>query len=256
MTGRLEGKVAIVTGGARGIGRATGELFRSEGAAVLLVDVSTEAPLATADRVGSPASTIDFYRADIRDLDQVKRAVAYGIEKFGQLDVLVNNAAVRNVGPIEESDPESWRELMAVNLLGAVNCCKVSLPALRDSRHGSIVNVSSVYGITARKNWGIYDASKAALISLTRTLACEEAEHGIRVNAVCLGGTVTPFTVDNARARGKDEHDLLHERRDDNLLRRWARPIEIAYPILWLASNEASFVTGTALMVDGGRSIV
>lgn len=255
MTGRLDGKVAIVTGGARGIGRVTGELFCSEGAAVLLVDVSTDQS-PTADRVANPASNLDFYRADIRDIDQAKRVVAYAIEKFDRLDVLVNNAAVRNVGPVETSDPESWHDVMGVNLLGAVNCCKASLPALRASGHGSIVNVSSVYGVTARKNWGIYDASKAALISLTRTLACEEAEHGIRVNAVCLGGTVTPFTVNNARTRGKDEHDLLNEERDDNLLRRWARPIEIAYPILWLASNEASFVTGTALMVDGGRSII
>ncbi len=260
MKKRLEGKVAIITGGGRGIGSATGELFCAEGAGVLLVDVDASTLAQTAERIAADvadaAARIAVFHADIRDLDQARAAVARATEQFGRLDVVVNNAAIRNVGPIESTEPDTWHELMSVNLLGAVNLCKASAAALRRSGNASVVNVSSVYGVMARKNWGIYDATKASLISLTRTFACEQAEHGIRVNAVCVGGTVTPFTVGNARARGMDENDLLRESRTDNLLGRWARPIEMAYPILWLASDEASFVTGATLMVDGGRSIM
>jgi meso-butanediol dehydrogenase/(S,S)-butanediol dehydrogenase/diacetyl reductase len=138
-----------------------------------------------------------------------------------------------------------------------VNFCKAGLAELRKEGRGSIINVSSVYGVMARKHWGIYDATKAALISLTRTLAVEEAENGVRANAISVASTLTPYTVERAQAtRNMSEQDLLREAKDSNLLRRWAKPMEIAYPILWLASDEASFITGTNLMVDAGRSII
>jgi len=114
-----------------------------------------------------------------------------------------------------------------------------------------------VFGVMGRKNWGIYDATKAALISLTRTLACEEADHGIRANAVCVASTLTPYTITRAHAtRHMSEDDLQQEVRNDNLLKRWAQPMEIAYPVLWLASDESSYMTGTTLMVDAGRSVI
>jgi meso-butanediol dehydrogenase/(S,S)-butanediol dehydrogenase/diacetyl reductase len=129
------------------------------------------------------------------------------------------------------------------------------LPALRASK-GCIVNVSSCYAVTGRKGMGLYDATKAAQLAMTRTLAFEEAPHGIRVNAVCPGSTLTDFHIKRATAAGKAVEQLKTERQSTSLLGRWADPSEIAAPILWLASSEASFITGTALMVDGGLSIM
>jgi meso-butanediol dehydrogenase/(S,S)-butanediol dehydrogenase/diacetyl reductase len=119
-----------------------------------------------------------------------------------------------------------------------------------------VVNVSSVYAVTGRSGMGLYDATKAALIALTRTLACEEAAHGVRVNAICPGSTLTDYHLKRGAAQGLSAEMMQSEARTDSLFRRWARPEEIAYPILWLASDEASFVTGAVLMVDGGLSIM
>lgn len=183
--------------------------------------------------------------------------MAAAVSHFGGINVLVNNAAIRNVATIEETKQEDWKDLLAVNLLGAVNCCRAALTELRKSGNSSVVNVSSVFGVMGRKNWGIYDATKAALISLTRTLACEEADYGIRANAVCVASTLTPYTITRAHAtRHMSEDDLHQEVRNDNLLKRWAQPIEMAYPVLWLASDESSYMTGTTLMVDAGRSVI
>ena len=128
------------------------------------------------------------------------------------------------------------------------------MPILRKSETGNIVNVSSVYAEVGRKNMGQYDATKAAIDSMTRTWAHEEAEHGIRVNAVCPAGTLTPFHQERYAAQGLDETAIDALQSEQNLMGRWARIREIAYPILWLASDEASFITGAILMVDGGRS--
>ena len=141
-----------------------------------------------------------------------------------------------------------------VNLVGTANYCRAALPALRESGRGSLVIVSSCYAVTGRAGMGIYDTTKAGLLAMTRTLAFEEAAHGVRVNAVCPGSTLTEFHVGRAQARGKEVAQLQGERSETSLLRRWAAPEEIAWPILWLASDEASFITGTHLMVDGGLS--
>ena len=141
-----------------------------------------------------------------------------------------------------------------MNLIGTANYCRAALPLLRRSGSGSIVNVSSCYAVTGRKGMGIYDATKAAQLALTRTLAHEEAVHGVRVNAVCPGSTLTDFHVAKAESAGKSVEQLKTERQDTSLLGRWATPMEIAYPILWLASPEASVITGATLMADGGLS--
>ena len=175
---------------------------------------------------------------------------------FGQLDVLVNNAAMRNYASIGEATPEEWQAMLGVNLMGAANYCRAALPALRRSSRGSIVIVSSCYAVTGRKGMGLYDATKAGLLALTRTLAFEEAAHGIRANAVCPGSTLTDFHIERAKAKGKSVEQLRGERSDNSLIGRWAAPEEVANPILWLASDEASFITGATLMVDGGLSIM
>ncbi len=255
---RMAGKRAIVTGGAGGIGAATGELFAAEGASVLLVDRNGEALERTAAEIAKsqPGATIASFAADIAEPAAAADAVAQAALRLGGVDVLVSNAAIRNLDAIADADPEQWRNVLSVNLLGAVNMSKAAVGELRKSGRSSIVIVSSCYATMGRKGFGAYDASKAALLALTRTLAWEEAEHGIRANAVLPGGTLTPFTIGRWQARGRTEDELRAEAKSDSLLRRWAEPREIAYPILWLASDEASYVTGASLPVDAGLNIM
>jgi len=255
---RLAGKAALVTGGGAGIGAATARLFCREGAAVALVD-RDEAALRTAAehiRAELPGARVTWFAADVSDESLARQAVAHAVEAFGRLDVLVNNAAARNYASVADATAQEWQAVLNVNLVGAANYCRAALPALRRSGRASIVNVSSCYAVTGRKGMPIYDASKAAQLALTRTLAFEEAQHGIRANAVCPGSTLTDFHLQRARANGKDVEQLRTERSDTSLIGRWATPEEIAHPILWLASDEASFITGATLMVDGGLSIM
>ena len=239
---RLKGKTALITGGGAGIGAATAKIFRDEGAKVFVVDAQ-------------PGEGVDF-TADVADAEKSAEALEKALAALGRLDILVSNAALRNYSAVGDATPAEWQAVVNVNLIGAANYCRAALPALRKSGKGSIVIVSSVYGVASRKGMALYDATKAGLLSLTRTLAHEEIAHGIRANAVCPGSTLTDFHVNKARAAGKDVEKLKTERDVTSLIGRWATPQEIAWPILWLASDEASFVTGATLMVDGGLSIL
>ena len=187
---------------------------------------------------------------------EAARAVSRALDAFGQLDILVNNASMRNYSAIADASPAEWQAVVGVNLVGAANYCRAALPALRKSTRASIVNVSSCYAVAGRKGMGLYDATKAGMLAMTRTLACEEAPHGVRVNAVCPGSTLTNFHIAKAKAAGRASRLLKTERQTTSLLARWATPQEIAWPIIWLASDEASFMTGATLMVDGGLSIM
>ena len=158
--------------------------------------------------------------------------------------------------PLAEAHAKDWEFILGVNLLATAYCCKAALSALRQSGRGTIVNISSVYGVIGRAGMGQYDTTKAAVLGLTRALAVEEAPHSIRVNAVCPGGTITPYHLRRAANRGVSEADLRAERKGENLLGRWAEPREVAYPILFLACDESSYITGATLMVDAGKSIV
>lgn len=255
---RLEGKSALVTGGGAGIGAAVGRIFCREGASVTLVDRDEAALRATAERISGemPRARITYFTADVADETLARQAVAHALEAFGGLQVLVNNAAARNYASVADATAQEWQAVVNVNLIGTANYCRAALPALRESGRGSIVNVSSCYAVSGRKGMPIYDATKAGQLALTRTLAHEEAPHGIRANAVCPGSTLTDFHVGRAKASGKDVEQLKTERSTTSLLARWAAPEEIALPILWLASDEASFITGVTLMVDGGLSIM
>jgi meso-butanediol dehydrogenase/(S,S)-butanediol dehydrogenase/diacetyl reductase len=254
----LRGKTALITGGGAGIGAAAARVFCQEGAAVMLVDRDAAALERTeaALRAAMPEVRMRTAVAELADEAAVAAAVAGAVAAFGGLDVLVNNAAMRHPVALSEAAIEDWRAVVDVNLIGSAACCKAALPALRASGRGSIVNVSSCYAVTGRRGMGLYDATKAALLALTRTLAFEEAVHGVRANAVCPGSTLTEFHLAKAAAAGKSIDQLETERRDSSLIQRWATPEEIAWPILWLASAEASFITGATLMVDGGLSIM
>jgi meso-butanediol dehydrogenase/(S,S)-butanediol dehydrogenase/diacetyl reductase len=255
---RVAGKVALITGGGAGIGAATGELVCAEGGMAVLVDANADALAATVKAISQrvAGARVAGFAADVADPKEAVRAAEHALEAFGRLDILVNNAAMRNYSAIADSTPAEWQAIADVNLIGVANYCKAALPALRRSGRGSIVNVSSCYALTGRKGMGLYDATKAGILAMTRTLACEEVAHGVRVNAICPGSTLTDFHVSKAAAAGKSVETLKTERQSTSLLGRWATPQEIAWPILWLASDEASFITGATLAVDGGLSIM
>jgi 2-hydroxycyclohexanecarboxyl-CoA dehydrogenase len=255
---RLKGKAAIITGGGAGIGAAAAHLFCAEGAAVLLVDAQTAAWERTAAAVqkAEPGAQVTGFTADIAREDQAHEAVRRATQAVGRLDVLVNNAAMRNYAALAEATQAEWQAMVGVNLIGTATWCRAALPALRRSGKGAIVNVSSSYALKGRKGMGLYDATKAGILALTRTLACEEAANGVRVNAVCPGSTLTDFHKGRATAAGKSIEKLRTERQTTSLLGRWAEPEEVAWPILWLASDEASYITGATLMADGGMSAI
>ncbi|MBC7203594.1 MAG: SDR family oxidoreductase [Pusillimonas sp.] len=254
--GRLINKRALITGGGAGIGAACAHLFCSQGAAVTIVDSDSSALESTLDAIKSlrPDALISSFLADVSSDEFAHEAVRHCVDFAGGLDVLVNNAAIRNYAALGDATLNEWQTVVSVNLFGNANYCRASLPYLRQSGKGSIVNVSSCYAVTGRKGMGLYDTTKAGQLAFTRTLAHEEARHGVRANAVCPGSTLTDFHVAKAEAKGKSIDQLKTERSDTSLLGRWASPEEIAWPILWLASDEASFITGATFMVDGGLS--
>ena len=214
---RVEGKAALITGGGAGIGAATGELVCAEGGMAVLVDANADALAVTMKAIAQrlPGARVSTFAADVADTSAAARAVDHALQTFGRIDILVNNAAMRNYSAIADSTPAEWQAMVGVNLIGAANYCKAALPALRRSGRGSIVHVSSCYALTGRKGMGLYDATKAGILALTRTLAFEEVAHGVRVNAVCPGSTLTDFHISKARAAGKSRRDAQDRAPDD-----------------------------------------
>ena len=253
----MAGRVALVTGGGGGIGEATGRLFAEEGARWPSWTPTSRRwrPRRPPSPTMSRAPPVLALAADLTREAEAARAVEAAVSRLGGLHTLVNVAGVRVYAALADAAPADWERIIGVNVLATAYCCRAGLPALRASGRGTIVNVSSVYGVMGRAGMGQYDTTKAAVLGYTRALAVEEAPHGLRVNAVCPGGTITPYHVRRAASQGVSEAELRTQRADANLLGRWAEPREVAYPILFLAGDESSFVTGATLMVDGGRSI-
>ena len=238
---RVADKVALITGGGSGIGAATARLMCSEGAKVMLIDMNPEGLANTRQEIIErlPKAHVATFEADVSDAKKAVRSVEETLRLFARLDILVNNASMRNYSTIGDAKPEEWQAMAGVNLIGTANYCRAALPTLRKTDRACIVNVSSAYAVTGRKGMGLYDATKAGMLAMTRTLACEEAAHGVRVNAVCPGSTLTGFHAKRAEAAGKSVEQLKTERQTTSLLARWATPEEIAWPMVWLASDEA-----------------
>jgi NAD(P)-dependent dehydrogenase (short-subunit alcohol dehydrogenase family) len=256
---RLENKVAVVTGGGSGIGRETCLLFAEEGAQVIVVDRYEADAQKTVDLIaeqGGPQAIAA--KADVALEEEIADAAAIAEEKFGRVDILVNNAGVRVWGPVTEADEKTWQFIFDVNLRAVGYCCKHFIPLMSKSGGGSIVNVSSANGVVGRPGMALYDATKAGVLALTRSMACDHAEENLRVNAILPGPTLTDFHVKRAAAKGVELDKSVTERNPNGpgILKRQGTPRELAYGILFLASDEASYVTGACLNVDGGLSAV
>lgn len=257
---RLAGKVALVTGGGGGIGEAVARLFWEEGARVAIVDNDAAAVEQAAQRIDPGGERILAVAADLAEEPEATRAVRETVAEFRRLDTLANVAGVRVYGPITEATPESWDFILRVNVLAVAYCSKFAVPEMARHGGGSIINVSSANAISGRAGMAQYDATKAGVLALTRSMACDHAAQHIRVNAVCPGPTLTQFHVRRrAEARGisleQAETQLRAAGASNTLLKRQAAPREIAYSILFLACDESSYVTGATLMVDGGLSV-
>lgn len=245
---RLHGKVAIVTGAGHGLGRVTAEFFASEGAAVVAADVNFETVTAVANEIHAGGGDALAVCVDVADRQAVESMVARALDRYGRLDILVNNAAIAPVGRnVMDIDEESWDRAMAVNLKGPFLCSKYALAAMRELGSGSIVNVASVSGVLANEHQAEYNASKHGLIGLTRCIAQDCGPFGIRANAVCPTAMDTPMMAVQPR-------DEVAPYAAMTVFARFARPIEVARAILFLASDEASYLTGAVLMVDGGAT--
>jgi NAD(P)-dependent dehydrogenase (short-subunit alcohol dehydrogenase family) len=257
MAGRLADRAAIITGGAGGIGAATGLLFCREGARVVLVDSDAEAMARAVSHIEAsvPHARVVAVVADVGKEETASAAVAQTRKAFGAIDVLANIAGIRAYEPLAEARRDTWEKIIAVNLMSYAYFIREAIADLRASGHGSVINISSTHAVNPRAGMGQYDVTKAGIVSLTQTLAFEEAKHGVRVNAVCPGLTLTPFHLRRAQAAGRTRQDLDREAAEGCVLGRGADPREVAYPILWLASDEASYITGSVLMVDGGRFV-
>ena len=247
---RLEDKIALVTGGGAGIGRAIAETFAREGAHVVIADRDGEAAQATADAITKSNGAATAHQVDVTDTPQVKQLMAAIAEAFGRLDVLINNAGVGERSDFRHLDDEAWDRVWKTNLDGTVRCAREAFDLLRASGKASIVNLSSVMATKHTRQMSVYSATKGAVSALSRSLAVEYAPYGIRVNTLCPGyvetGLIGRYTANPMIAKG-----LLSQ----TPLRRFGTPQDIANAALFLASDEAAYVTGAALHVDGGMSV-
>jgi NAD(P)-dependent dehydrogenase (short-subunit alcohol dehydrogenase family) len=235
---RFTGKRALVTGAGSGIGAAVARRLHEEGAEVVLTNVSAEAVEAIAAELGEGASAV---RLDVRDEDAVREVVR-------DVDVLVNVAGIGSTTSAPDTPLEVWEDVLAVNARGTFLCCKHAIPGMVERGGGSIVNMASVAGLVGLRNRVAYSASKGAVIAMTRALAVDHVADGVRVNAVCPGTVDTPWV----RRLVEDVGESLDALRARQLMGRLGTTEEIAGAVAYLASDEAAFVTGTALVVDGG----
>ncbi len=252
--GRLQGKIAAITGGASGIGEATVRRFVAEGASVAFCDRDNERGQRIAAELQGAGAKIAFTQADVGTeaacLDFINGAAL----TFGRLDILVNNAGIRKYEKVEEASAASWNEILSVNLLSFVNCAKAAVPLMRRGGGGAIVNLASVRSVVAGGGNLQYDTTKAAIAGLTRGLAADHSAEGIRVNAVGPGPIFTPFHARRIAATGQSIEDYNARAAVGTMMKRPGRAEEVAAAILFLASDEASYVTGALLFVDGGMT--
>jgi NAD(P)-dependent dehydrogenase (short-subunit alcohol dehydrogenase family) len=253
---RFEKKVVVVTGAGSGIGRACAVSFAAEGASVVIVDVNQAAADAVVEQIASAGGQAAAVLADVSKAADAQRIAQEAVARFGGIDCLVNNAGIQTYGTVVDTDEALWDRTLNINLKGVFLVSKYCVPEIAKRGGGAVVNMGSVQGIRTQRNVVAYTATKGAILAMTRTMALDHAAQNIRVNAVAPGSVDTPmlrwaaglFEPDNPEAL-IDEWKTLHP------LGRVARSDEIAQVVLFLASDQASFVTGATIVVDGGLSI-
>jgi len=248
---KLEGKVALITGGNLGIGSATATLFAKEGAAVALTGRNQERGEEVARGINEAGGKAMFIRADVRIADDCRRTVEKTLERFGRIDVLFNNAGVFHPKTVPECTEEEWDETIDSSLKGAFLMSKYALPSMIKRGSGSIIHTSSGWGFDGGDRAAAYCAAKGGLVVMAKAMAIDHGRDGIRVNCVCPGDTMTPMLIDDAEKRGMSREDYVAAA-SDRPLGRIGTAEEIARAVLFLASDDSSFVTGESLVVDGG----
>jgi NAD(P)-dependent dehydrogenase (short-subunit alcohol dehydrogenase family) len=248
--GRLDGKVALITGAASGMGRIAGSLFAREGARVVLADVADEVGRATADEVTTSGGEAVYVHADVSKAEDAQTMVRAAMDRFGSLSILYNNAGIfpPDDGSVTETTEATWDRVMDINLKGVFLGCKYGVPAMLDSGGGSIINVASFVALLGAAAPQIaYTASKGGVLAMTREIAVEFARKGIRANALCPGPIETPLLAELLADPARRERRLVHIP-----IGRFGRAEEIVNAALFLASDESSYLTGATFVVDGG----
>ena len=249
--GRVDGKVAIITGAASGMGKADAQLLASEGAQVVVADLNEADGVAVAEAIGERAV---FMKLDVTDEANWREVIAATVAQFGKLDALVNNAGMMTVGNVVDTDLESWRKTHAVNTEGVFLGCKHAIPAMRDTGGGAIVNMSSVAALQGMSFCSAYSASKGAVKALTKSVAmyCKEENNGVRCNSVHPDGVATPMVVKVATGRDtatQEEIDALASATN------MCDPEDIAHLVLYLVSDESRFINGAEMVIDNAATI-
>ena len=247
MTGRVAGKVAIVTGGGQGMGRSHSLLLAVEGATVVVTDVNETSGAAVAAEINAAGGRAVFIRHDVTSSSHWRAVVDEAVAKFGKVDILVNNAGILILKPLDQTDDAEWDLIMSINAKGTFLGCKHIVPAMQKAGGGSIVNISSIYGLVGAPSAAAYEASKGAVRLLTKAAAIDLHQYNIRANSVHPGVIATAMTTDLLSTPEMAKAVLA-----TTILERPAQPREVSYAVLFLASDEASFMTGSEVVVDGG----
>ncbi len=271
MAGRIEGKVALITGGGSGIGEATAMRFSEEGAKVVVVDINAASAKRVADNINASGGQASAFTADVADEAATKAMIKHAVDTYGRLDILHNNATALEVGAVKDLTLEGWNKTLAVNVTAPFLATKHALPIMIAQGGGAIVNTASISGTGGDYGMSAYNAGKAAVINFTRSAAIENARFGVRMNCVCPGAIDTPAiqsmtgsgkeALPHVSLAGKGElpkvsaeisRQIRERMMNAHPIGRLGLPIEIANTVLFLASDEASFITGAAYIVDGG----
>lgn len=250
--GRMQNKVAAITGGAGGIGGATVRRFIEEGAKVAFCDRDRQKGEAFERELGTQNAF--FVETDVSDESAVAAFISKAVERYGKLDTLVNNAGIRNYMDVTEASEDSWDQILGVNLKGYAFAAKAAIPAMRNSGGGAIVNIASVRSLVAGEKCVQYDTTKAAILGLTRSMARDHAADNVRVMAVGPGPIFSDFHEQRALDLGQTHDEYKAIFGADTMMNRPGTSLEIANAVLFLASDEASYMTGTCIYVDGGQT--